>query len=395
MNRKIGLAPLIGLLVLLVFLTGCKRPGEEEIKPVADESSTAPTSSPSASPSPDDEETVEEPEDDGTAGVKNKDGKRETVPLVTSAPGDSSADTTSDTDTPPSLPKGICAILKDWQSLVDCVEDNQFNWYIDAVNERETKTGFDWSDIKRWAVAKTAKGNAPEVRVIRVYGNSVSNTEARKRAVELIGNAGNRLQIVRQPDCFANTRGLELGVMEDFVYCPPGSREVRVSLTPLRIKKGKVIGLLETGSGVFVDCQNVHWIPPVIKTPDDIQTVCYSNCNPGPDCTHDCQPPPEECPPGQTGTPPNCLEVKHPGEDPGPQGNAPEGGGHNDTDGPGDQTPEPTFPDSPHTNPPPPPVTHPPSGSTPTPPNDPPPPPPEPGSNPGDGGGSEGDPGGW
>ena len=54
-------------------------------------------------------------------------------------------------------------------------------------------------------------------------------------------------------------------------------------------------------------------------------------------CTSNCSPTPPTCPPGQHGTPPVCKDS--PTRDPYAQGNAPIGGGHNATDGPGTYTP--------------------------------------------------------
>ena len=308
-TRAIGRALVVLLVLAGVVMAGLllmTKSSNGDTKPSAAKSTATTSASPSSSPSA-------KPKDDGTATV----GKKEKVPLVKSAPGSPSADTTGDPNTPSSIPAGICPTLESWQSLVTCVENNHLQWYIDGVNQRAKSTGFDWTDVKRWAVAKTAKGNVPEARVIEVYGKGITNKEARSRAADLVGvKAAKSLQIVHQPSCFDNTRGLEAGTMQDFVYCPPDSRQVRVSLVPLKLdKKGHVVALLDTDSGVFVDCQNVWWIPTI-----HIGHECVTNCGPPPSggckhdcgqptCTHDCNPTPK-CPPGQVGTPPNCLTPK-------------------------------------------------------------------------------------
>jgi hypothetical protein len=100
------------------------------------------------------------------------------------------------------------------------------------------------------------------------------------------------------------------------------------------------------------------------------------------------------CPPDMPhGTWPVCKDdpSNQPDGD-NPDGNHP--GGHNDTDGPGDPNPEPTFPSTPHTNPPAPTPSSIPDDSTPAPTNQPT-PDPEPSSNPSDGSGNDGDPGGF
>ncbi|MDB5177810.1 MAG: hypothetical protein JWO61_193 [Candidatus Saccharibacteria bacterium] len=115
----------------------------------------------------------------------------------------------------------------------------------------------------------------------------------------------------------------------------------------------KVIILVRCGNPVFASPP-----PGIPHGPTD---------NPG--CPH-CGPPPPHhvCPPGWFGTWPNCLQPKDPNQDPGPQGNAPEGGGNNDNNGPGSPNPQPTFPSTPYTTPPAP-------TSTPSPQSTPPPPP--------------------
>ncbi|MNH49912.1 hypothetical protein D3C73_15070 [compost metagenome] len=60
------------------------------------------------------------------------------------------------------------------------------------------------------------------------------------------------------------------------------------------------------------------------------------------------------CPPGTTGTPPNCIERKIPSQGSGPQGNAPVGGGRNDTSGPGTYIPPQEMQQPPAVQPPPP-----------------------------------------
>jgi hypothetical protein len=253
-------------------------------------------------------------------------GKRQLVPLVDSAPKTASADTTKDPLTPASLPVGACPVLVDWAALVDCVDTNQdLSWYIDGVNQRSKQTGFDWSDIGSWAEAKNAK--TTEVRAIEVFGGNISKAEARKRAAELVGaKTAKKLQIIRQPACFNNTRGLENGEMSNFVYCPPDSRQVRISLLPVEMKGDKIIAIVNTDSGVFIDCANLWWIPDIIKIPGTPPQKIPPKEVPPPTVV-------KKCPPGTTGNPPYCKD--DPSKDPYAQGNAPRGGGKNANPGSG------------------------------------------------------------
>lgn len=287
-----------------------------------------------ANPEPKSDST---PADNGEAEVTDKDGKKESLPLVNEAPGSPSADTTNDPMTPATLPTGLCPVLVDWSSLVDCVENNNLDWYIEGVDQRASKTGFSWADIVSWAGASNV--STAEVRAIQVYGEGITDEEARSRAADLVSvEVANSLAIVRQPGCFVNTRGFGAQKMQDFVYCPPGSRQVRVSLMPAVMEGDKLVAIRDTDSGVFVDCFNLWWIPEVIETPGQPPQVVTP-----PPVPPTVPPPPVEPP----------TEQKDPSQDPYPQGNAPDGGGPNADPGPGPQTSRPTSPGpEPRVNPP-------------------------------------------
>lgn len=227
--------------------------------------SPSPSPSLSPSPSPGPSTSASAPAVEQEAEVEDN-GTRTLVPLVTTAPNDASVDTTGDPQTLPSLPVGLCPVLVDWSSLVNCVEDNNLQWFINDVNEREPSTGFNWSDIVSWTEATNAK--TVEVRAIAVFGPDISNAEARSRAAVLVGkDTASRLPIVRHPACFVNTRGLKDEQMTDFVYCPPNSRQARVTLMPVLMKGGAITGIVNQDAGVFVDCDNVWWIPERISVP--------------------------------------------------------------------------------------------------------------------------------
>ncbi len=157
----------------------------------------------------------------------------------------------------PSIPEGTCPGLLGWDTLVECVEENDLQWYIDGVNARADDTGFDWSDVQLWADARTVDGKFPEVRYIQVFGNRVSDDQAIAWAREQVVED---LRVVRQASCFDNTEGIPGGRLQDFYYCPLPERQMRISLMPLQLNEnGVVVDVLDTESGVFVDCLNVWW----------------------------------------------------------------------------------------------------------------------------------------
>lgn len=158
---------------------------------------------------------------------------------------------------PATIPNGTCPGMLGWDTLVTCVESNNLQWYIDGVNARASQTGFDWSDIELWAKARTPEGNLPEVRYAQVFGPGVPSATATADARALTGED---LRVVRQPAVFSNTQGIEAGRMADFDYDPLPAREVRVSLMPLKLNSaGEAVGVLNTRSGVFIDCLNIWW----------------------------------------------------------------------------------------------------------------------------------------
>lgn len=179
------------------------------------------------------------------------------------SPPESTSDTPTALDerkyygAPATIPGGTCPGMLGWDTLVDCVESNNLQWYVDGVNARASQTGFNWSDIELWAKAHTPEGNLPEARYIQVFGPGVSDAEAMERGRVMTGED---LRVVRQPALFSNTQGIEAGRMTDFDYDPAPEREVRVSLMPLKLNEdGEAVGVLNTRSGVFIDCLNVWW----------------------------------------------------------------------------------------------------------------------------------------
>lgn len=157
----------------------------------------------------------------------------------------------------PSIPSGTCPGLLGWDTLVECVEEHDLQWYVDGVNARADHTGFDWADVRLWAAARTEDGDFPEVRYVQVFGDQLSTDQALDWAREQVGKD---LRVVRQSSCFDNTEGIPGGQLQDFSYCPHPDRQMRISLMPLQLDEdGDAVGVLDTQSGVFVDCLNVWW----------------------------------------------------------------------------------------------------------------------------------------
>lgn len=199
------------------------------------------TDDPSASPS---DEPTDEPTDEPSDGS-------------TSGDGDSVREERKYYGAPATIPGGTCPGILGWDTLVECVEDNDLDWYVAGVNDRAGQTGFDWSDIKTWADARTPEGNLPESRYVQVFGATLSDEQAIARGRNMTDE---NLRVVRQSNCFANTEGIEGGRMKNFDYCPKPERQARVSLMPLQLNDdGEVTGVLDTDSGVFIDCLNVWW----------------------------------------------------------------------------------------------------------------------------------------
>ncbi len=350
-----------------------RRLRERKASPACDDPETTPT------PSDGDTETAPAPSD-GDAGVRDSDGQLRSLPLVdqvgrTPAP----VDTTSDPRSPATYADAMkCSPVRNWAELVTCIGDQQ--WYKDGVNARKAKTGFDWNDVETWGEATDV-----DTRVIHVFNMSVgekSDEAARKDARALIGNDADKLSVVRH-QCIINTRGLEGDKMEDFTDC---RKMVRVSLSPLAYREGKVGGL-RADAGIFVDCLNIWWLPqavikngppppppgrggpPPSDTPSIVTPPPPGRGGPPPVTTHPPGPPPVSPPPGTTQPPPPPAP-KVPGADPYPRGNAPIGGGPNVNPGPGVQqpwTPPPAVPYVPPAPPAPPQPAAPPVGSTPEP----------------------------
>ena len=246
--------------------------------------------------------------DDGVIGVGQNDGTAEILPVINGDGQPVIVDSTTNPATPALLDGSLQNTNQSisWSDLVKRVGNQQ--WYIDGVNTRAAYTGFTWEDVLRFAKVNTTKdGEAAgvEARVIQVFNwSGLTDAEARDKVRPYIGDAADTLHIVRIDGGFVNTRNVNK-------YSDPGNpamgnffdtqQMVRVSLVPIVFDtKGKPIGLdISRGAGIFIDCGNLHWVPPKVWECTD------SSCTPPP-------PPPSVCPWNPTLPPdsPDCLQPK-------------------------------------------------------------------------------------
>lgn len=194
------------------------------------------------------------PTDDGQSGVEDSDGELRSLPLVDQV-GDQAtgADTTTDPRTPATYAEALAdGPVNNWAELAERMRGQR--WYVDAVNDRASKTGFDWSDIERWA----QDAGEYDTRVIHVFNQpELSDAQARAQASELIGQSASQLPVAQHDTCVVNTRGFSHEVVQDFTDC---RQMVRVSLAPLVYDGSQIIGL-RANAGNFNDCFNLWWVP--------------------------------------------------------------------------------------------------------------------------------------
>ncbi len=165
--------------------------------------------------------------------------------------------------------------LTSWADAEKFFGQPDWQWYIEGLNARASKTGFDWSDVQQWADETNV-----EVRLIHAFGRAASDSdeEIRAEAAEDVGaDVANKLRIVRHSgEVLINTRGFGHHEMQDFT---DNRSIVRVSLAPLVYDEcGKVTGV-SADSGVFVDCYNLWWIvkPPCSTTTTSSSTTTTSS----------------------------------------------------------------------------------------------------------------------
>jgi hypothetical protein len=245
--------------------------------------------------------------------VTESNGRMHSLPLVNADGTVVNGDSTSDPRTPPTYADAkVKGPAQSWEQFVDLM--GGMKWYVDGVNARKGTTGFDWSDVQKWATAKDANGPI-DARVIQVYNLNYTDQQARDAVRGLVGNDADKLPIARH-SCIVNTRGFDHNQMQDFVDC---RQMVRVSLSPIVYDNNGVPVSLRSDTGVFVDCFNIWWIPRqiVVPVPPTTPTTVPPKVPPTtvpPTPTTTVPPNIPTCPNGQP-IPPNGLCPKDPSQD--------------------------------------------------------------------------------
>lgn len=219
-----------------------------------------------------------------STGVMNEDGSVAILPMYEGDGTTVIMDSTDVASVPPLLDFGqqYQANTLTWQGLVERVGDQQ--WYIDGVNARAAQTGFTWDDVLRFASVNrvetdedgnemVAGVNALAIQIYNLTSEEMTDNEARAAVAEyitpevesVIGITVAELPIQRIGGGFVNTRNVgtkEAPVMGDY-FSP--EKMVRVSLMPIVFNEaGQPVSLDGSrATGVFIDCGNLHWVPPM------------------------------------------------------------------------------------------------------------------------------------
>lgn len=238
-----------------------------------------PAAAPSASPTG----AAPAPHTEGKVPVAGPDGKREDVMSLSG--GEIPNGDTTKKEQMPSLAGDLllnCGTLQGWDTLVPCIEQSKQGgkWYIDKVNamHAEGKIQFSWSDVQKWAKAKTKKGNLPEARVIEVFGYTQAEmpvekartnvaellTVKDKDGVEIVNGleVANRLEVAYHQSPFLDTLRPKFKDQEEtpsILEFADYIKQVRVSLVPLVLDKDGFAEakVKDSWSGIFVDCYNI------------------------------------------------------------------------------------------------------------------------------------------
>ena len=252
-----------------------------------------------------------------------------------------------------------------WTQLVNCIDGNEV--YINAVNDREYATGFDWNDVLEFSklekeYAESVGADVSQLRTVQIvsFGN-FPEKDARAQAQDLLGAAGDGIGLTDKTVGFSNTWALEDGVISEYYH---SSQQVRVSLFPIKKVDGKIVVDDSRNEGIFVDCLNVWWQPDQtwkctdeqctkpaeekeITTPTPTPTTSTPG-TPGTPTTTPGTPGTPTTTPGTPGTPtttpgtpttPTTLKEKEASLDPASNGNANTGGGKNSNSGAGTYVP--------------------------------------------------------
>lgn len=240
--------------------------------------------------------------EDGNVGVENGDGTVMNLPLVSGSDTVLVMDSTTQPATPPLLDGSLrfTAQTLSWAGLVERVGNQQ--WYIDGVNARAAQTGFTWDDVLRFASANSivdGKIQGVNALAIQVFNQpDLTDEQARDMVREyitpaeeaVIGITVDNLPIQRINNGFINTRNVGAADAPQMGDYFDTQAMVRVTLMPITFDEAGNPTSLDgsRGSGVFIDCGNLHWVPVAVWKCTDAS--CFK----------------PKCPPGMIGTPPNC-----------------------------------------------------------------------------------------
>jgi len=285
-----------------------------------------------------------------TVGIENLDGTVTNLPLFAGGEDTVVIDTTTIDGTPPLIQPTLLdgslrftAQTLTWDGLVQRVGDQQ--WYIDGVNARAAQTGFNWDDVLKFAAANKVvddKVQGVNALAIQIFNRpDLTDEQARDEVRKYItpaeeaimGITVNDLPIQHINNGFTNTRNIGTFGSPQMGDYFDTSKMIRVSLMPITFNEaGEAVSLDGSrGAGIFIDCGNLHWVPKAMWTCTDA-TCAKPVCPPGttgtpPNCITPPPPPPvvppwtppttttpppktPTCPPGTTGTPPDCLTPK-------------------------------------------------------------------------------------
>lgn len=211
------------------------------------------------------------------------DGKTRQLDFVSSADASkplAGKDVNTET-TPPSLDDGKGPVHS-WTELVQRVNGlpkAKKDAYIAAINARSRFLG-TWDDVQQYAAME--KKDDLDTRVVLIINSTVTDKEARDAVRTDVGDATDKLPIVRVSGALVNTRGVDAGKIEDFA---DGRSQIRVILTTPVVKKdgkdnAKPVANTDAaskGTGVLTECTNPstgivrhptpHTVPPKKTSP--------------------------------------------------------------------------------------------------------------------------------
>jgi hypothetical protein len=225
-------------------------------------------------------------------------------------------ETVNTTNLQPSVDDGKGPVTS-WTNLVERVNalpKDKKQAYIEAINQRSKQLG-SWEQVEQYA-ALEKNGKLGDTRVILVLNSNLSDQQVRNEVRPYIGDAADKLLIVRAHGALINTRGVDSGQIEDFA---DNRSQVRVILAvPVKQKSGGYVADkegkgVERGYGILTECTNpstgIVQNPnpkPYIPTPSTSKTPTKQTSTP-PSKTPPPSSPPTTTPPTSgppTSTPP-------------------------------------------------------------------------------------------